>query len=160
MPCRWIMPIQFSPTRDIHEGFQLPSCPWMNGGFIFPNVYALAFTLHWPTKDKYIHSGIQPHSTLYFLLWYYWTGNIYFFQRLHGFPPGPYCICLRRDDCCLETILLLTRELKIFILFLISKFILHFVTVKLDLAPMAELPWGQNSVQWILNVSGKFIRIL
>ena len=33
---------------------------------------------------------------LFISSWYYWTSNIYFFQRLYRFSPGPYCICLKR----------------------------------------------------------------
>lgn len=55
---------------------------------------------------------------------------------------------LEKDDYYLETTLLLARELKIFIfiLFLTSKFILYFVTAKLDFSPNGWAPLGDSTV--------------
>ena len=145
MPCRWECQSSFVSTRDSHEVFQLPYVPGrMEASFSLMFMLLLLPSVGPPKTNT--STLIFNLTALYIFFWYYWTSNIYFFQRLHGFPPGPYCICLRKDDCYSETILLLTGELKIFILFLISKFILHSVTVKLDFSPNGRAPLGDRIV--------------
>lgn len=107
--------------------------------------FTLLFLCSIGSPKTYIPTLLSNFIALYISFLYYWTGNIYFFQRLHGFPPGPYCVCLKKDDCYLEAILLLTRELKISP-FLISKFIPHFVTDKLDFSPNGRAPLGNSVV--------------
>lgn len=62
-----------------------------------------------------------------------------------SFPPGPCCLCLRKVDCYLERILLLTRELEISML-LIFKFMLGFVAAELGFRPSGRVPPGNSGV--------------
>lgn len=62
-----------------------------------------------------------------------------------GFPPGPCCMCLRKADCYLERMLLLTRELEIS-MFLIFKFMLGFVTAEFGFRPKGRAPPGNSRV--------------
>lgn len=90
---------------------------------------------------------------------YHWTTNISSFQGLPGFLPGPYS-SLRNNDSYLQTILLLTRELKISI-FLNVQIYSTFCDSQIRFLPQQQSSsWEQHSVQWILNVNGKFIGIL
>lgn len=142
--CRWLCQSNFLCTKDTHEAFQPLWHPQKNGDFILTGVHTFVFISIGPPKT-YIPTLLSNFIALYISFQCYWTSNIYFFQRLHGFPPGPYCICLRKDDCYLETILLLTRELEIST-FLISKFIPHFVTEKLAFSPNGRTPLGNSVV--------------
>ena len=134
-----------SPPGTFTRLFSFPDVPGRMEALFFLMFMLLLLPSTGPPKTN-ISTLVFNLTALYISFWYYWTSNIYFFQKLHKFPPAPYCICLRKDDCYSETILLLTRELKIFMLFLISKFILHFVTVKLDFSPNGRAPVGDRIV--------------